>query len=62
MPVPVLDTLQLSGKWPVINERKYMFTTVAVLALVSVPYVLDVYFNEVEKYESDEEEYVPDGR
>ena len=43
-------------------KGKQMFTTIAVLALVSVPYVLDVYFNEVEKYESDEEEYVPDGR
>lgn len=39
-----------------------MFTTIAILALVSVPYVLDVYFTSVEDYESNEEEYVPDGR
>lgn len=39
-----------------------MLTMIAVLALVSVPYVLDVYFNAVQDYEAPEEEYVPDGR
>lgn len=39
-----------------------MLTTIAILALVSVPYVLDVYFDSSRDIESTEEEYVPDGR
>ena len=39
-----------------------MLTTIAILALVSLPYVLDLYFNSPRDSESAEEEYVPDGR
>lgn len=39
-----------------------MLTIIAIIALVSVPYVLDVYFNSPRDAESAEEEYVPDGR
>lgn len=39
-----------------------MLTTIAILALVSVPYVLDVYFESTRDIDSHDEEYVPDGR
>lgn len=38
-----------------------MFTTLAVLALVSLPFVLDLYFT-TRDAEPVEEEYIPDGR
>lgn len=41
-------------------ERKNMITMIAILALVSIPLVLDIYL-ENGKPEA-EEEYVPDGR
>lgn len=37
-----------------------MFATVIVLAVLAIPFVLDLYFNLPE--ESVEEEYIPDGR
>ena len=37
------------------------FATLAVLALVSLPYALDVYFNSP-RDDAAEEEYIPDGR
>jgi len=39
-----------------------MLTTIAVIALVSVPYVLDVYFNSPHDAHMPDEEYIPDGR
>ena len=39
-----------------------MLTFIALLAIVSVPFVLDVYFNSSQDSEPAEEEYVPDGR
>ena len=39
-----------------------MLTFIALLAIVSVPFVLDVYFNLPEASEPAEEEYIPDGR
>jgi hypothetical protein len=38
-----------------------MFTTLAVIALVSLPFVLDLYFAARESNTA-EEEYIPDGR
>lgn len=38
-----------------------MITTLAVLALVSLPFLLDLYFT-VRESEPAEEEYIPDGR
>jgi hypothetical protein len=38
-----------------------MTTIIAIIALVSVPYVLDLYFN-APRGEREEDEYVPDGR
>ena len=39
-----------------------MLTFIALLAIVSIPFVLDVYFNFPEASEPAEEEYIPDGR
>lgn len=39
-----------------------MLTMIAILALVSVPYLLDIYFNAPQDSELADEEYVPDGR
>jgi len=39
-----------------------MTTMIAILALVSVPYVLDLYFTAPHGAEREEDEYVPDGR
>jgi hypothetical protein len=39
-----------------------MLTLIAILAIVSVPFVLDVYFNAPHDSEPAEEEYIPDGR
>jgi len=38
-----------------------MFTTIAVLALVSLPFALDLYFSTRDSKPA-EEEYIPDGR
>ena len=38
-----------------------MITIIAILALVSIPLALDIYFTRRD-FESTEEEYVPDGR
>ena len=39
-----------------------MLTFIALLAIVSIPFVLDLYLSMPESYESAEEEYIPDGR
>jgi len=39
-----------------------MILTLATLALVSVPLVIDLYFNIPTESDSVEDEYVPDGR
>ena len=39
-----------------------MILTLATIALVSVPFALDLYFNAPSESDSVEEEYVPDGR
>lgn len=39
-----------------------MLTFIALLAIVSIPFVLDVYFNLSDNSEPAEEEYIPDGR
>ena len=39
-----------------------MTTIIAILALVSVPYLLDLYFNVPRGLEREEDEYIPDGR
>lgn len=39
-----------------------MLTMLAILALVSLPYVLDVYFNSPRESDATNEEYIPDGR
>lgn len=39
-----------------------MLTFIALLAIVSIPFVLDLYFSMPESHESAEEEYIPDGR
>ena len=39
-----------------------MLTMLAILALVSLPYVLDVYFNSPSDSQAAEDEYIPDGR
>lgn len=39
-----------------------MITLIAILVLVSVPYLLDLYFNTPRGSEHEEEEYIPDGR
>ena len=57
-----LGILRVSGNHPVIQERKRNMTTViAIIALVSVPYALELYFNPPH-VEHEEDEYVPDGR
>jgi hypothetical protein len=57
-----LGILRLPGNYPVIQERKRNMTTViAIIALVSVPYALELYFNPPH-VEHEEDEYVPDGR
>jgi hypothetical protein len=39
-----------------------MTTIIAILALVSLPLVLDMYFNSSSASDHNEEEYIPDGR
>lgn len=39
-----------------------MILTLATIALLSVPFALDVYFNSPSDSDSVEDEYVPDGR
>ena len=39
-----------------------MLTMLAILALVSLPYVLDIYFNSPSDARATEDEYIPDGR
>ena len=39
-----------------------MILTIAILAIVSLPLALDVYFNSPRDSESAEDEYIPDGR
>ena len=57
-----LGILRVSGNHPVIQERKRNMTTViAIIALVSVPYALELYFNPPH-VEHEEDEYVPDVR
>lgn len=38
-----------------------MTTVIAIIALVSVPYVLDLYLNPP-RIDREEDEYIPDGR
>ena len=39
-----------------------MFTTLAVLAILAIPFVLELYFNMPRSSDVAEEEYIPDGR
>ena len=39
-----------------------MFSTLAVLAILAIPFLLELYFNMPRGSESAEEEYIPDGR
>ena len=39
-----------------------MLTFIALLAIVSIPFVLDLYFSMPNNSEPAEEEYIPDGR
>jgi hypothetical protein len=48
-------------KHPSLTKGNIMLTTLAVIALVSLPFVLDLYFAARESNTA-EEEYIPDGR
>lgn len=39
-----------------------MFTTLAVLAILAMPFLLELYFNMPRSSDAAEEEYIPDGR
>ena len=39
-----------------------MFSTLAVLAILAIPFLLELYFNMPRGSETAEEEYIPDGR
>ena len=39
-----------------------MFATLAVLAILAIPFLLELYFNMPRGSETAEEEYIPDGR
>ena len=39
-----------------------MFATLAVLAILAIPFLLELYFNMPRGSEAVEEEYIPDGR
>lgn len=39
-----------------------MLTFIALLAIVSIPFVLDAYFSLPQESDTAEEEYIPDGR
>lgn len=39
-----------------------MISTLAILAILAMPFLLDLYFNMPRDSEATEEEYIPDGR
>jgi hypothetical protein len=39
-----------------------MFSAIAILAILAMPFLLDLYFNMPRGSETAEEEYIPDGR
>ena len=61
--ITILDILRSSGESAChLRKGNIMILTLATLALVSVPLVIDLYFNIPSESDSVEDEYVPDGR
>ena len=44
------------------TKGNIMFSTLAVLAILAIPFLLELYFNMPRGSEAVEEEYIPDGR
>ena len=51
-------------RWPCLtfHERKNMFSTLIVMAVLAIPFLLELYFNVPRDSETADEEYIPDGR